>query len=85
MTTPPRIPILKLIIWSLVIGLMLSFFKATPEGVYAWAGETGRVLFKWIWGLGQNIGPYVLLGAILVLPIWGVLYLWKWLKKSRKA
>ena len=80
MVTAPRVPILKLVIWCLVIGLVLSLFNATPEGVYAWAGETGRAVFEWLWELGQNIGPYVLMGAMLVLPIWGLSYMWRWFK-----
>lgn len=80
MATPPRIPILKLVIWCLVIGLLLSLFNATPEGVYAWAGDTGRAISEWVWEFGQNIGPYVLMGAMLVLPLWGISYLWRWFK-----
>ena len=80
MANAPRIPILKLLIWCLVIGLLLSFFNATPEGVYAWAGETGKAVFEWFWDFGQKIGPFVLMGAMLVLPIWGISYLWKMFK-----
>ena len=83
MATPPRIPILKLLIWCLIIGLILAFFNATPEGVYAWAGETGRAVAQWFWEFGQSIGPYIVMGALLVLPIWGISYLWRWFK-SRK-
>ena len=83
MATTPRVPVLKLLIWCLIIGLVLSFFNATPEGVYAWAGETGQAIFEWLFEFGQNIGPYVLMGAMLVLPIWGLALLWKWFK-SRK-
>ena len=83
MANAPRIPVLKLLIWCLVIGLLLSFFNATPEGVYAWAGETGKAVFEWLWEFGENIGPYVLMGAMLVLPIWGITYLWS-LFKGRK-
>jgi len=80
MASAPRIPVLKLIIWCLVIGLLLAFFNATPEGVYAWAGETGRAVATWFWEFGQTIGPYVVMGAMLVLPIWGIMYIWKWFK-----
>ena len=76
----PRIPVLKLVIWCLVIGLALSFFNATPEDVYAWAGETGRAIFEWLMEVGQKIGPYILMGAMIVLPIWGLSYIWRWFK-----
>lgn len=83
MATPPRIPVLKLVLWCLAIGIVLSMFNATPEEVYAWAGETGRAVATWIWDFGQKIGPYALMGAMLVLPIWGISYLWQWFKGRR--
>jgi len=83
-STPPRIPVVKLIIWCLVIGLILSFFNTTPEDVYAWAGETGRSIFEWLLNFGQKVGPYVVMGAILVLPIWGLSYLWNWMKSKKQ-
>jgi len=78
---PPRVPIFKLLIWCLVIGLMLALFNVTPEGVYSWAGETARAIFDWLWEFGQNIGPYMIMGAMLVLPVWAVSYLWGWFKR----
>ncbi|MBF0246559.1 MAG: hypothetical protein HQL36_00575 [Alphaproteobacteria bacterium] len=78
---PPRIPVVKLIVWCLIIGFLLAMFNATPEGVYAWLGDTGRAIFQWLWDFGQSIGPYVLMGAMLVLPIWGVMFLWTWFTK----
>lgn len=81
---PPRVPYIKLLIWCLVIGLILALFNATPEDVYAWAGETGRAVADWFWEFGQNIGPYILMGAMLVLPIWAISYLWRWFKTARK-
>lgn len=81
--SPPRVPIVKLLIWCLVIGLVLAMFNATPEDVYAWAGETGRAVAEWFWEVGQNLGPYILMGAMLVLPIWAISYLWKWIKRAR--
>ncbi|OEJ66906.1 DUF6460 domain-containing protein [Magnetovibrio blakemorei] len=80
MAAAPRIPVLKLLIWCLIIGLLLAWFNASPEGVYAWAGETGKAAFNWLWNFGQRIGPYILMGAMLVLPIWAVMFLWNWFK-----
>ena len=84
MAQAPRIPVVKLVIWCLVIGFALSFFNATPEDVYAWAGETGKAIFEWFLNFGQNIGPYILMGAVLVLPIWGISYLLQLLKSKRQ-
>ena len=78
----PRIPVVKLLIWCLVIGLLLAMFNVSPESGYAWAGVTGKAIFNWLWEFGQNIGPYILMGAMLVLPIWAVFYLWNWFKKN---
>ena len=80
MASTPRIPVVKLVIWCLVIGLLLAMFNATPERVYAWAGETGQAIFEWFYGVGQSLGPYILMGAMLVLPVWGFFYIIKWFK-----
>lgn len=80
MAPAPRIPVLKLVIWCLVIGIVLAMFNASPEDVYVWAGETGRAIAEWFWEFGHRIGPFMLMGAMLVLPIWGISYLWKWFK-----
>lgn len=68
MASAPRIPILKIIIWCLVIGLLLSMFNATPEGVYAWAGETGKAIFEWLWEFGQTSVPMSLWGPCWCCP-----------------
>lgn len=80
MANPPRIPVVKLLVWCLVIGVLLAMFNITPEGVYAWAGETGKAIYEWLWSVGQSIGPYVLMGAMLVLPVWVIMYLLRWFK-----
>jgi len=80
MAPAPRIPVLKLVIWCLVIGLVLAMFNASPEDVYAWAGETGRAIANWFWEFGKKIGPYMLMGAKLVRRNWAISYLWRWFK-----
>ena len=83
MANAPRIPVVKLLIWCLVIGLVLAMFNATPEDVYAWAGETGKAIADWFWEFGQKVGPYILMGAMLVIPIWAISYIWRWFKTRR--
>ncbi len=76
MAASPRIPVFKLIVWSLVIGLVLALFNVSPKDIYAWAGEMGGTVFTWLWTFGQTIGPYIVMGAMVVLPVWGATFLW---------
>ena len=78
--TTDRVPVLKLLIWSLVIGWLLWLFNSNPGDVYAWLGETGKAIFDWIFSLAQAVGPYILMGSMLVLPVWAFL---RW-RRSRK-
>lgn len=62
--------ILKLLIASLLVGLALDFFDISPADLIHDIPETmGRIFNKAIqifeWG-----GKYVLLGAIIVVPVW---------------
>lgn len=68
--------VIKLAIASLVVGWVLSVLGVTPADVMAkfsglanglWAGS--RDFLGWA-------GGYVLLGALVVLPIWLALYFW---------
>jgi len=72
MSAPLGSTILKLVIYSLVVGLVLSFFDITPLGLLKNFGETIREIFDLV---TRNVGKlfgYILLGAVIVVPIFAI-------------
>ena len=72
--------IIKLALASLLAGWLLSVLGITPEdlvakfsGLALGAWDTARGFFGWA-------GSYMLLGALVVLPVWLVFYLWRRLR-----
>jgi len=60
----------KLVIASLCVGLLLSFFNIDPVELINDVPETlGRIL-EVILDIVNWAGKYILLGAIIVIPIW---------------
>jgi Family of unknown function (DUF6460) len=66
----PAAVILQLAIASIIIGVVLHFFGFNPENLY----EAMVRLWDWINWLGfdaiRKVGHYLLLGAIIVVPLW---------------
>jgi hypothetical protein len=66
----PALIIVKLVIASLIIGVVLSFFELDPNNLYHAVVRLG----EWLSSLGldfvRTAGKYVILGALVVIPIW---------------
>lgn len=60
----------KLIIASLCVGLMLSFFNIDPVELIQNVPETFGKIIDAILSVINWAGKYILLGAIIVIPIW---------------
>jgi hypothetical protein len=76
----PRITaktVVKLIIASLCVGLLLAYFNADPLDVLHWAREKLAELLGDATGWLQWAVKYALIGAVIVVPIWLVHYLWR--------
>lgn len=74
-----EIPLLQLAIWSLVVGMVLYLFDSTPQELITWVIETSQSLFEWF---TQNVFTYVLMGAIIVIPVWGISRLWAYVRNK---
>jgi len=68
--------VVKLFLVSLAVGYAMAYFDLTPQSILEFLGaeaqdvaEVGSDLVVWSW-------PYVLLGAGVVLPLWGLKFLW---------
>ncbi len=72
--------IVKLAVWSLVIGLALSFLNIHPRDVIKSLGSYAQGAVDWAlsafeWALG-----YIILGAVVVVPIWLLAVGWRKLR-----
>lgn len=77
--SPARVAI-RLIIFSLLVGIALSFFNITPMDIVHWVGNFFMSLwnkgFKAVW----KVLDYILLGAAVVVPIWIIIRILNWKK-----
>ena len=68
---------LKIIIASLLVGFVLSTLNITAEQVLNDVGVTPDKIFVWLqkgvsWAL-----PNIMLGSIIIVPVWIVVYLFR--------
>jgi hypothetical protein len=69
--------VVKLIIASLCVGLILAYFNADPLDLLYWARDSVTAILgdatSWVqWAI-----KYIFIGAVIVVPIWLVSYLWR--------
>jgi len=62
--------IIKLLIWSFLVGLLLYWLEWSPGDVYGWIANKVATLWAWLVGSGLQ---YVLLGATIVVPIYVIM------------
>jgi hypothetical protein len=76
----PRITattVVKLLIASLCVGLILAYFNTDPLQLLAWARNQVTGLLGDATGWVQWAIKYVFIGAVIVVPIWLINYLWR--------
>ncbi len=61
--------VVRLIVLCLVVGLLLAFFNITPHSIFTDTRNTIRDVWELIAGFVHWALPYVLLGAVIVVPI----------------
>ncbi len=69
--------IIKIVIWSLIIGLALSLAGVTPESLLSGLGDTVQRIFAIFVDVVRWAVPYIILGAVVVIPIWAVTFVWR--------
>ena len=81
----PLLVILKLVMASLIIGVVLSFFGLNPNNLYHAVIRLG----DWISSLGldavQTTARYIILGALIVVPLWLLVRFFSFLGADRRA
>ena len=70
-----RDTIVKLVLISFVVWLLISFFDINPKELLANFGETVQDIFALAVRCIEWSVKYVLLGAVMVVPIWLILLL----------
>lgn len=74
--------IVKLAVWSLIVGALLYWLDLSPGEVYGWVGDKLNGLWQWTVGNGIN---YMLLGATIVVPVYLLMRLKSGLKRPPKS
>jgi hypothetical protein len=75
--------IFKLLAASLVVGLVMHWFDITPRTLVAHFGETVERLFREMASFAGWAIDYVLIGAVIVVPIWLIGFLLKRVQGKR--
>ena len=69
--------IVRILLLCLVVGLVISVFGISPEGILSLLGTTAERIFLTVAGVVQWAVPYMLIGAVVVIPIWVVVYIFR--------
>ena len=72
--------IFKLLLASLIVGLVMHWLGLTPRSLVAHFGDTVETLFREMASFADWAIDYVLVGAVIVVPIWLIGFL---LNKAR--
>lgn len=75
--------IVKLAILSLLVGFALVFFGIEPADLVKSLGSTVVDIYKLVLDFMRASMKYVLIGAVVVVPIWLVFYLIGLAKKKK--
>lgn len=68
---------IKIVIASLVVGVLLSYLEITPEQVLAEFGLTSENVMATISrGITWAV-PHLILGSIVIVPVWLIIYLFR--------
>tara|TARA_R110001606_G_scaffold338033_1_gene486101 strand:- start:944 stop:1198 length:255 start_codon:yes stop_codon:yes gene_type:complete len=76
--------VVKIFVLSFVVGVILSVFDIRPETLLADFGDTAVRIFKLVVSAVEWSVPYVLVGAVVVVPVWLVLTLLQAVRSRRK-
>jgi hypothetical protein len=77
--------IVKLAIVSLLVGFALAFFGIEPRNLITSLGQTVVDIYEVILRFLQWAVKYILLGAVVVVPIWLVFFLIDLAKRKRRS
>jgi uncharacterized oligopeptide transporter (OPT) family protein len=62
--------LVRLLVLSLVVGVILHALGITPQNIFQRIDELLRNIYNLGFGVFQSIVEYLVLGAMVVVPIW---------------
>lgn len=80
----PRITfstLLRILVASLVVGMAMAFFGVQPTDILSWLASSVREAAANAQAWAVWTVKYVLLGAVVVVPIWVLWYLLQFLRR----
>ncbi len=77
--------IVKLAILSLVVGVALAFFGIEPRDLLTSLGTTVVEIYEIVLRFIRWSMKYVLIGAVVVVPVWLVFFLIRLAKKKKSG
>ncbi|MBL4759068.1 MAG: hypothetical protein JKY32_16020 [Rhizobiales bacterium] len=69
--------VIKILLASLAVGVILSQLDITPEQVLAEIGLTPDQISNYLITLFHWAIPHLILGGVVVLPVWLVIFLFR--------
>jgi len=67
--------IFKLLIACFLVGFGLAIFKIDPRDLLTYVADLAKSLAQWSVSVFGDAISYILLGAVIVIPIWLFFYL----------
>ena len=67
--------IIRLVVASLIVGLIMKWSGFTPITLLHFLGDSFRDIFNNIGAVASTVGEWLLLGATIVVPVWLVMRL----------
>jgi hypothetical protein len=74
---PPRSVLLRLVLLSILVGVILSAIGLDPFNILSSIERLVRAIWEMGWDAVSWVWRYFLLGAVLVIPIWLIVRLMK--------
>lgn len=75
--------VVKLAVASLIVGIALSLFGITPQGLWQSFGRTVIEIYDTVLTFLRWAVKYVLIGAVVVVPVWIAFVLWGMATRKR--
>jgi len=73
----PSAVIIRLVVLSILLGIMLSFFDLDPFNFWSSLKNLFLRIYDMGFGAVEWIVRYLALGAVIVIPLWVIGRLWK--------
>ena len=77
--------LVKIAFFSLVVGLLLAAFDIEPRALLQSFGETAQSIFEVVADVVEWSVKYVLLGAIVIVPLWLILVFYRAARDKMKS